>query len=363
MRAVTFGLCVLSFMGVASGAAPLHKTRNVILVMSDGVRWQDVFTGADPQLMNEENGHVRNIPQLRADFWKDDPQARREALMPFLWNVVAKQGQIYGNRALNSDVQVTNGKNFSYPGYSELLCGFADPRIDSNDNKPNPNATVLEWLSQKAEYRKRIAAFGSWETFPFILNVARSGLFVNAGYEPLPEPKTPQLDLLSRIKIETGVWQDETLDGAVFPLALSYFKFQKPRILFVGLGDTDEWAHDARYDMYLKAMHRFDQYARELWETAQSMAEYRGKTTLILAVDHGRGAGPKDWPGHGLKHPDSKDVWFAFMGPDTPPLGERARIPALTESQVAATLAALLGEDYHSAVPQSGEPIANAYGR
>ena len=53
--------------------------------------------------------------------------------MPFLWNVVAKQGQIFGNQAKGSKAQATNRMHFSYPGYSETLCGFVDPRIDSNE--------------------------------------------------------------------------------------------------------------------------------------------------------------------------------------------------------------------------------------
>gem|GEM_PF-5870018 len=32
---------------------------------------------------------------------------------------------VYANRDLGSDAYVTNGLNFSYPGYSETLCGFA----------------------------------------------------------------------------------------------------------------------------------------------------------------------------------------------------------------------------------------------
>ena len=47
---------------------------------------------------------------------------------------------------------MTNGKNFSYPGYSEILCGFSDPRIDSNAKKPNPNVTMPEWLNGKPAF-------------------------------------------------------------------------------------------------------------------------------------------------------------------------------------------------------------------
>ena len=50
---------------------------------------------------------------------------------------------------------------------------------------------------------------------------------------------------------------------------------------------------------------------------------------------------------------------MAFLGPDTPALGERSNVPPVTQSQVAATLAALVGEDYCAAVPQAGKPIAD----
>ena len=84
-------------------------------------------------------------------------------------------------RALGSEVRVTNGHNFSYPGYNELLSGKADPRVDSNDKKPNPNVTVLEWLNGRDPYRGKVAAFCSWDVFPWIINRERSGVLVNAG--------------------------------------------------------------------------------------------------------------------------------------------------------------------------------------
>jgi hypothetical protein len=50
-------------------------------------------------------------------------------------------------------------------------------------------------------------------------------------------------------------------------------------------------------------------------------------------------------------------MWMAFLGPDTPALGERTECDRVTQSQIAATLAALLGEDYRRAVPRSGAVI------
>ena len=50
-------------------------------------------------------------------------------------------------------------------------------------------------------------------------------------------------------------------------------------------------------------------------------------------------------------------MWMTFLGPDTPPLGERKNIPPLTQNRIAATLAALLGEDYTKAVAKAGPPL------
>ena len=45
------------------------------------------------------------------------------------------------------------------------------------------------------------------------------------------------------------------------------------------------------------------------------------------------------------------------LGPDTLPLGEREHAPAVTQSQIAATLAARLGKDYRGSVPQAAKPL------
>lgn len=333
--------------------------QNVILVMSDGLRWQEIFGGAEAGLMDKAHGGVEDEAALKKAFWRETPEARREALMPFLWGVIARQGQVYGNRKAGSDAWVTNGLNFSYPGYNETLTGAPDPRVKSNDKIPNPNVTVLEWLNGKAKYRGKVAAFGSWDVFPFIFNAERAGFLVNAGYDPLTVPPiTPAIALLNKAKAETRIWRDEVYDSFLFHTTLEYVKLHKPHVLFVGLGDTDEFAHAGRYDLYLDAAHRADSYVRQLWETVQGMSEYRGKTAVIFLPDHGRGEGP-EWKNHDEKVPDSKYIWMGFLGPAVRPLGERKSVSPVTQSQIAATLAAMLGEDYAGAMPKAGKPIAD----
>jgi hypothetical protein len=350
-------------LSVTAPAAAL-KTQNVFLIISDGLRWQEVFNGADELLMNKENGGVADTNALRRAYWRATPESRRSALLPFVWTEISRHGQLFGNQAKGSVVSVTNGKNFSYPGYNEIITGSGDPRVDSNDKRLNPNQNVFEWLDRSAGLKGRVAVFGTWDLFPYIFNVERSHLPIWPGWEPrFAQWEIPAPSYLTELRLQTPpMWQDLTWDSFLFHAVRDYVKRCRPRVLFVGFGETDEWAHAGRYDQYLDAAHRFDEFVRDLWAMAQSMRQYRGKTTFILAADHGRGHGPTEWKSHGEKVAGAEGDWIAVIGPDTPALGERGQTQPVTASQIAGTIAALLGQDYHRATPGSGVPIADVIG-
>ena len=50
-------------------------------------------------------------------------------------------------------------------------------------------------------------------------------------------------------------------------------------------------------------------------------------------------------------------MWLAALGPGVASLGERHDTETVTQSQVAATLAALLGLDYRTSFPRAARPI------
>jgi hypothetical protein len=367
------GILVLSWISASAAGnepeqtpAPLKlKTRNILLVTSDGMRWQEVFGGADAALMNKGDGGVANVSLLKSELGGDQPEVRRKLLMPFLWTTIAKNGQIFGNADAGSEVKVTNGMNFSYPGYNEILTGVADPKITSNQKTPNPNVTVLEWLNGQDEFRNRIAVFGSWDVFPYIVNRWRSRVRVVAGWRPLMGMGLSKEEfLINRLVAETPrMWENCTYDSFTFHAALEYFKRQRPRVLYIALGETDEFAHSGRYDLYLRAAQNADHHLRALWESIQTMPDYRGTTTMIVTTDHGRGNAPVQWKSHGASIEGSDKIWIAVMGPDTDALGERTNTEPLTQGQVAATIAALLGLDYRSFAKKAAPPIVSVIGR
>jgi hypothetical protein len=329
--------------------------------MLDGVRWQEVFRGAEESLINKERGGIDQTDEIKKRFVRNSVEEQRAALLPFLWNVVAREGQLLGNHARNSIGRVTNGKQFSYPGYSEVLCGFPDDRIDSNDKNLNPNVTVLEWLHAKPEFKGKVAAATSWDVFPYIINAPRSGIPVNAGAAALTAvEQTAEVKLLNRLSIETPLFDETTRpDALTFHAARILIEQKQPRVLFVSFDETDTQAHYGRYDRVLASAHKADAFIRELWETVQQMPQYRGKTTLLVTTDHGRGDPPVGWKNHDAKTPGSEFIWLGVLGPDTPALGERADVE-FQQNQIAATMAALLGYDYCADVAKAGRSIKSA---
>jgi Metalloenzyme superfamily len=337
------------------------RTRNVVLIVSDGLRWQEIFTGADPSLLNEHGGIWAKPEGIRHEYWNDDVVERRKMLFPFLWGVVAKQGQIFGNQNKGSIAHVTNGMAFSYPGYNEMLTGRPDPRINSNEFGPNPNTTVFEWMNHLAEFRGRVAVYATWDVFKNIFNEPRSHLVMQVGWD-LPEKGklTDRQELLNDLYRTTTRLDDEDVWNSFLQVPLiDYVKTAKPRVLFVGYGETDNWAHAGRYDLVLESAHQFDDFVRQLWETMQAIPEYRDQTTFIITTDHGRGSGLEEWKEHGVDEKGSENIWIAVMGPDTQALGERTNVPEVTQAEIAATVAAFAGKEreFHQSSPEAAPPL------
>lgn len=355
---------LLTLLLMCGIAAPVlaHKTRTVVLIVSDGLRWQEVFKGADPLLLDPKNGgNWTQEDALKRAYWRDDPQERRRLLLPFIWGTVAGQGQIFGNRAQGSDAHVTNGLAFSYPGYNEMSVGFPNKDITSNEFGPNPNASVFEWLNRLPAFAGKVAIYGTWANYADIFNEPRSHLVMQAGWSaPRKSGDASKDALLARLFATSTRFDEEDVSNSLLQVPLlDYVRTGEPRILFVGYGETDSWAHQGRYDLVLDSAHRMDGFVQELWETMQSMPQYRGSTTFIITADHGRGSGRVQWKEHGVEEKGSENVWIAVMGPDTPALGERKHVAAVTQAQIAATVAAFVGEDYRRDVPAAAPPITD----
>lgn len=346
IRFVLFFLFVCIQLNLVSQTAD-----NLIIITTDGFRWQEVFKGLDKEIANNPKYNQTDSLYIYKNYAGSTPQESRKKIMPFLWSKFLEKGQIYGNRDLDSKVDNSNPLKFSYPGYSEIFCGFVDPAINSNDYKINPNMNVLEYLfTTKPWFKDKIAVHGAWGAFPYILAEKRSGIPVTAAFEPCGGKSPNQKEKMINTMMANSLrpWHDEEcLDVFTHAAALENMKTRHPRIVYIAYGETDEWAHSGYYRYYLDAVHNVDNWIKEIWNYVESDPFYKGKTAMLITVDHGRGDLLKDqWTSHGAKIEDANQIWFAAMGPGIPANGEMKHTNQIYQKQFAQTIAKLVNEKF-----------------
>ena len=308
---------------------------------------------------------MKDPKALKAAYWSKSKQQRREMLMPFMWSTIGTEGQIYGNRKAHSRMFVTNPYRFSYPGYSEIFCGFADKRINSNSYPDNPNKNIFDFMVWQPGFANNIAAISTWDAFTHIINTNRNGVpvftdLVSSADTAATNGNFTFQQWTTTIPASNGYTTDDTL---TYHFAKEYISKFHPRFAFIGMDETDHFGHAKRYDAYLHTANLEDAFLADLWQMLQQDTVYANNTTLIITCDHGRGKIPRyRWQSHGVKYPHAKETWMAVIGPHTPARGEVHGGGKLYHNQIAATIAALFGYTYTSS-PSPGAPINAVLGK
>ena len=334
---------------------------NVVLITIDGARTEEIFGGLDLDVLRStlrSNQKVEETSWYKR-FWATTREERRRKLMPFFWSLVTEHGSIAGDPQAGSAVHLRNRHWFSYPGYAEILLGEPhDDVIKSNDPVRNPYPTVLEAIREgKGLPAEKVATFAGWSVFNEINEHAEGSTLINAGVEGL-EAAGDDVRALNTLQAQaTTPWDGTRFDVFTFKLAMTHLASARPRVLYLALDETDDWAHDGRYERVLDALSRTDTYLEQLWTWLQAQPDYRGRTHVLITTDHGRGHTPEDWRNHGANVKGSGEVWIAFASPRMSQRGPWRGHAPLSTSQVAATLASWMGIDWNAARPGAGLPI------
>ena len=338
---------VLTF--ILTGAAfsqPEQKAGNIFIITTDGLRWQEVFEGGSPEIISNPK-FVKDTSLLKNLYDDSTPDLRRKRLMPFFWDLISKQGQIYGNRNFGNKVNVRNFFKISYPGYSEMLTGRPDPVFIPNIPVNNRRINILEYLNSMNEYHGRVVVFSSWNIFPYILNKKRNGLPMNSGYSQKINDGHDSAELIVQELEQQVIQKTHTrFDLLTYFSARQYISREHPKIVMLGLGETDEFAHRRRYDLYLQQVTAFDKMIAELWYFVQTDSFYRDNTIFIITSDHGRGREPERWSSHGILTPGSGETWLAMIGRGISPMGELRDRAQIWQAQLASTIGMLAGEEF-----------------
>jgi hypothetical protein len=349
-------ICTLTLLsGRVAQAQQKATAKNIVIFLMDGYRWRDLYQGADSSLLFiRKYNHIDSAGTV-AKYWSADQDERRRKLMPFVWETIARNGELLGNRDYGNNVNVQNKYWFSYPGRSEAFTGYYDSAVNSNDYPDNPNTNVLEFIDKDPAFHGKVVTFSSWDAVARILNRDRNGMLVNIIGEDIKGSN------LTPAEIEANMAQHlyprifgsgERFDVATYQLGKAYLQANHPRVIYFDLGENDEFGHAGDYGDYLDAAHYADAMFSDIWATLQADPFYKDNTDLVIFPDHGRGIGP-GWTSHGSRIEHSNETYFLALGPGIPAKGEVKTPGQVYQAQYAQTIAALLGLQF-----TAGHPIA-----
>lgn len=298
--------------GVDRAVAP------AIIVTLDGARWQEVFLGTDAQ--------------------RDKGRAKApRALLPNLYRLASDRGALVG--APGHGVIKATGPNFvSLPGYTEIMTGRSPLGCQDNACPPVTTPTLLDEVYARGG---RVAAFGSWEKLDRAVTVAPGRFTVSCGRrgDPAIDPFPGHGDYRP--------------DFVTAYLALRHLWEERPDVLFLGLGDPDEYAHRDDYDGYLRSLGFADAIVGQIFVMLDQMGDRGARTHVFVTADHGRASSFRD---HGGAAPESARVWLFAAGPTITARG-RAKSDEHRLADLAPTLRLLMGLDADTA-QEAGRPIA-----
>lgn len=305
---------------------PAGIKRPIVLVTIDGARWQEMFDGSDSSL-------------------SPGPKRSPRELVPNLDRLARERGAAVG--APGRGLIRATGPNFvSLPGYTEILTGRAP--IGCQDNTC-ATIRVPTLLDDAHAAGAKVAAFGSWEMLDRAVS-SRPGSFMvscgrlgDPGIDPWPG---------------SGDFRPDRLTAAA---ALRHLEEQRPDVLYVGLGEPDEYGHHGDYAGYLRALAYADAFVGRVFQTLDRMGSRGASTHVFVTADHGRA---RDFKNHGGGAPESARVWLFASGPS---ITARGRVTSTAErhlADIAPTLRSVLGltpdgdRAHDSERGWRGEPLA-----
>jgi Metalloenzyme superfamily len=269
----------------AAHASAVPATRSirdpVVFVVVDGVRWQELFRGADPTL-----AAGTAAAHLDAD-----------ALTPRLHAIIRQRGAALGAPGRGS-IAASGPRFVSLPAYREIFSGEASLDCLDNGCPPIERTTLVDDLRDGGGHA---AVFSSWPTIAHAVARRHDDVVVSTGL-------TKSDGDVDSFPGDPGFRPDRLTARA----ALDHLARARPDFLFLGLGEPDEYAHRGDYAGYVASIQAADRTIGDLEQTLAQMGERGGRTHVFVTTDHGRA---RTFREHGGAYPESAAVWLVAWGP------------------------------------------------
>jgi hypothetical protein len=279
---------------------------HVVVVALDGVRWQDVFEGVDPELARHHGVPAAEVVPA-------------SALIPELYRLAETRGAMMGAPDQGEPISASGPNFVSLPGYMEMLTGRSPSLFRDNDCPQIPEPTLLdELVALPGIESAQISAVASWEGIEKAASIDPGRIAISVGRT---SGKTRSLfagDADGARLLKAGEQAgpspghgDFRRDQATSDLALHYLRTKRPRFMFLGLGETDEFGHRRDYRNYLRALQAADRTIGQVARVLEEFERAGQKTLLLVTTDHGRS---HDFETHGAHAPESARVWLFAAG-------------------------------------------------
>jgi hypothetical protein len=300
-------------------------TLTVVLVVLDGVRWQEIFGGVDERLRGSlpMRGAAELVPNLTA---------------------LAARGVALGAPGHGAPFLATGPNFVSLPGYVEVLTGRAAP-CQENDCTDRPSWTLVDAFAARSD--RGVAALSSWGTLARVASAGPTEAFVSTGRtggetREHMRGDPPLWDLVREGEQANPApgWGDYRPDAHTAKLALEYLAREKPAFAFVSLGDTDEHAHHGNYHGYIDALVAADTFVGEVMKLGDAWDDEHHEAVVMVTTDHGRS---HDFRHHGARYPESSQSWLIAAGGPVAVAGAVASPEPRFLRDVAPTIAAISG--------------------
>ena len=268
------GLLALGSVFWAAAAQEVRDAGdNVVLITLDGARTEEIFGGLQLDILKStmrEKQVVEDSPAYRR-FWAATPEERRLKLMPFFWSLVTREGSIAGNRRLGS-----SGSTHERP--LVLVSGlFRDPARRGARRRDQEQRPDSQSLHHGARDVTRPVAAASRESGDVCQLVGLQRDCRARSRQDLRQCRRRAAWPCWRGDVRPSTrfnrqavtpWDNTRSDAFTFHLAMAHLAAARPRVLYLAFDETDDWAHDGRYERVLDAFARTDGYLKELWTLA-----------------------------------------------------------------------------------------------
>jgi len=244
------------------------KTEFIIILVIDGVRHTETFGDSTFQ----------NVPNLK--------------------HKLAPQG------VLNTNFRANTKKTTTNTGHTAMTTGRYQ-RIRNNGSQLPRYPSIFQYYMKQYEIHKdKLWVISSKGKLSILGNT------VHKKWNDLYQPHT--------FCGLNGNGKDYVGDHFTWIKVKQVINTYAPKITLVNLLAPDANAHANRWEDYINAIKKSDEYALELWEMIQKHPEMKDKTTLFITTDHGRNAdGFKDgFISHGPRTESNKRIFLLALGPD-----------------------------------------------